>query len=250
MGSVSIKNATLDYPVFGEGQSLRKALLSTRIGGLLKATEGSRTMLVRALDNISLEIADGDRVGLIGPNGAGKSTLLRLIAGIYEPTLGSVVTEGKISTLFDVGVGMDLDLSGYKNILQMAIYIGFTRKEALELAPEIAEFTDLGDFIDMPVRTYSSGMSTRLSFAVATMMEPGLLLLDEIIGAGDALFAEKATKRIDELMKKSSALVLATHSNNLMKEFCSKAVLMEHGSILFVGDVDETIERYNELIAK
>lgn len=249
MSGIILDEVFLSYPVYGGNRSFRKALFSGPIGGLLSRTSHGDMVIVDALKQITLSVKDGDRIGLIGPNGAGKSTLLRVMAGIYQPTSGSITIDGKVSTLFNTSLGMDPDLSGYDNIVHMGMYIGLDRKECVERAPEIAEFTGLGDFIHLPVRIYSSGMSTRLSFAIATMMEPGILLLDEGLGTGDADFTARAGKRIDELMEKSSALVLATHSNELMRQICTSAFLLSHGEIVGHGNIEDVIGMYDELIA-
>lgn len=215
-------------------------------GGQIVQERGLPTV-VHALQDINLSIEDGDRVGLIGRNGAGKSTLLNTLAGIYVPTRGTVETAGKISALFDINTLMDPELTGYENIRYAATLLGFRKGKIGPLIESIAEFTELGDYLAMPVRTYSSGMRVRLSFALVTSTDPEILLLDEALGAGDAHFMEKAWDRASKFYERLRIMVLATHSDVLIQELCNKAVLLDHGRILAAGTVDDVLEQYREL---
>lgn len=253
MNSITLENVTLDYPVYGQSRSFRRALFAgvsniLPIGGMIKGAEEEKTVYIRALEDISLSVKPGDRIGLIGPNGAGKSTLLRVMAGIYEPTLGTIEIKGSVSSLFSTGLGMDPDDTGYENIINMSNFFGMTPSQAKIKAPSIAEFAELGDFINLPVRTYSTGMQTRLSFAIATTIDPGILLLDEGLATGDAHFTKKAGDRINELMGRSSGLVLAAHSNGIIQDFCTSCIFLEHGRIVAAGDVDHVIKEYSDQV--
>jgi homopolymeric O-antigen transport system ATP-binding protein len=242
---ISVKNVNIDIPVFDGERSLKRALLSVA-SGASRIERRRRSSIVHALTDINFSASKGDRIGLIGPNGAGKTTLLRLLTGAYEPTTGDVRIWGRISSLLAVGVGMDPDDTGYDNILTCAMLLGLSRADAEALRPKVMEFAELDDFIYLPFRTYSMGMMLRLSFAVATAIEPDILLIDEVIAVGDAAFSVKAKKRIEELVSDSSIMVLASHSDVIIKEFCNRVIFIENGRILFDGPVDEGIEAYSK----
>ena len=199
---------------------------------------------MRALDGIDLRIDHGDRVALIGRNGAGKSTLLRVLAGVYRPSAGIASIEGKVSPLFTAAPGMEPDDTGYENMVTCGLYLGMSRKEIRRKISDMAELTELGPYLSLPVRTYSTGMLMRLGFAIATALDPDILLLDEGLAVGDARFAERAMARMDQLIKRSSILVLASHSDGLIRQTCTKCVLMDRGTVIAYGPVDEVIERY------
>jgi ABC-type polysaccharide/polyol phosphate transport system ATPase subunit len=184
---------------------------------------------------------------MIGHNGAGKSTLLRVCSGVYEPTQGTVKIDGKVSPLFSTSPGLDGDDSGYENIQTCGMFLGMTPEEIVRKTPEIEEFSELGDYLSLPVRTYSTGMLVRLGFGIATCIDPEILLLDEGLGAGDARFAERANKRVDALVERASILVLASHSDALIKAMCNKAILLQGGRIIASGSVDDVIKEYQEL---
>jgi ABC-type polysaccharide/polyol phosphate transport system ATPase subunit len=200
----------------------------------------------KALDDVSLSVPDGSLTALLGPSGGGKSTLLRVLAGIYEPRVGSVRVEGRVTPMFDINLGIDPESTGYENIVLRGLYLGLTRAEILARRDSVAEFTELGPFLDIPVRTYSAGMQARLAFAMATCIEPEILLLDEGISAGDASFLEKANERLDHFIKKAGILVLASHSVSLVRRLCNRAVLMEHGRMVWAGDIEEGLALYLE----
>ena len=196
---------------------------------------------------MSLKLEHGDRLGMIGHNGAGKSTLLRVLAGVYVPTSGRVVIDGRVSALFNTVPGLDMDDTGFENILTCGLFLGMSKSEILAKTPEIAEFTELGDYLNLPVRTYSAGMITRLGFAIATTIDPEILLLDEGLSAGDARFAQHAEKRVDSLVERSSILVIASHAEAMVRSMCNRAILLESGRVVSAGDVDEVIETYERL---
>jgi ABC-type polysaccharide/polyol phosphate transport system ATPase subunit len=205
-------------------------------------------VVVKALTNINFSLTDGDRLGLIGHNGAGKSTLLRVLAGVYQPLQGELFVDGEITALFNTLPGLDPEDTGYENIVTAGMLFGLTRDKIEEMMPDIEQFSELGEYLGLPIRTYSTGMTLRLGFAFATAMHPGILLMDEGIGAGDARFAERATKRMEEFIGRSRIVVLASHSNQLIKSMCNRAALMESGHIRAIGSVDEVIEQYEIMV--
>lgn len=245
MASITLENVTLDYPIYGASHRSFRSVLLGKTGGLIRR-EGNRQqrVVVRALENVSLRLQHGDRLGLLGHNGAGKSTLLRLLAGVYAPVSGKIITEGKISPLFITSPGVDAEDTGYENIRTCGMYLGMTDEQIKCKLPDIADFSELGDYLALPVRTYSAGMLMRLGFAIATSIDPDILLLDEGLGAGDARFAAKAEKRMNELIGRSSILVLASHSDTMIHDLCNKAALMEKGKLVLIGPVDEVIAEY------
>lgn len=217
-------------------QSLRNAIANMAVGGRL-LRDGKDVVHVKALDGISFSLKHGDRLGLVGHNGAGKSTLLKVLAGVYEPDKGRLIVDGRISSMIDIGLGLDAELTGIENIFNMGRMRGFSVKQIKAKIPDILDFSDLGQFIDLPLKTYSSGMTTRLVFGVATSLEPDILLMDEWIGAGDAGFFHKAINRLDNILKQSRVMVLASHSFGLIQEVCNKVLVLEGGRQVFFGDV-------------
>jgi len=246
MTSLILDNVTVDFPIYGAQKSFRGALRAAT-GGLIRREGADRRITVRALDHFSLRVKHGDRLGIIGHNGAGKSTLLRVCAGVYEPSEGRVHIEGKVSPLFNTSPGLDPDDTGYENIVTCGLFLGMTREEIEEKTPDIEAFSELGDYLSLPVRTYSAGMLTRLGFAIATAINPEILILDEGLGAGDARFAEKAKERVDALIERASILILASHSDDLIKSLCNRAILLQSGRVITEGKVDEVIETYRKM---
>ncbi len=198
----------------------------------------------KALHDITLEIKSGENVGLIGVNGAGKSSLLRVLAGIYAPTEGSFRSQGKISTLFAATVGMMDNASGRENIFLSARTLGLSRAQIAAVKDDIIEFADLGEFIDLPIRLYSAGMRMRLGFAIATAIQPEVLLVDEVFGAGDTAFQQRAKQRIFQMMKSAGILVMATHSDPLIKSFCDRVIWLHEGRIRFDGRVEDGLQQF------
>jgi len=247
MTSLIFESVTVDFPIYGSQKSFRVALRSATGGLIRRAGANQQHVTVRALDNVSLTIKHGDRLGIIGHNGAGKSTLLRVCAGVYEASHGRVHSEGKISPLFNVAPGLDHDDTGYENIITCGLFLGMTREEINRKTSDIEAFSELGEYLSLPVKTYSTGMLTRLGFAIATAIDPGILILDEGLGAGDARFAEKAKRRVEALIERSSILILASHSDALIQSLCNRAILMQSGRITAEGKVEEVIEVYRKL---
>lgn len=249
MASVVLEHVCVDFPIYGAHYSLRKVLFDRATGGVVNlGRKRHDRVIVNALRDVSFTLEDGDRIGLIGHNGAGKSTLLRVLAGVYEPVRGRVLVDGNITPLFDMMPGLDVEDTGYQNIITAGLLLGLTRQQIEARAPEIERFSELGEFLSLPVRTYSTGMVTRLGFSVATAIDPDILLLDEGIGAGDARFAERVAQRIDELIGRSSIVVLASHSLALISQICNRAALMDTGRVVALGSVAEIIQKYEKQV--
>lgn len=244
--SIELEGLTLDIPVFNVSRSFRSTLFNRFIGGKINKIEKSKHVSIRALEDINFKLDAGDRLGLIGHNGAGKTTLLRVLAKIYQPVIGRYKHQGKITPLFNMSLGLDLDDTGLDNIYTVGLHLGMSKAEIKSKKDEIIEFSELCDFIHLPVRIYSAGMQTRLSFAIATALAPEILLMDEGIGAGDANFAEKAQNRLSEFYTRTSIMVVASHSNDLIKKLCNKAMLLNHGRQVVFGSVDSVLSKYEE----
>jgi ABC-type polysaccharide/polyol phosphate transport system ATPase subunit len=233
MVSLQINNVGLRYPV-PRTFSLRRqtpAIAEDRnIGGRLE-TDADGKSYVTALEDVTFSLKAGDRLGLIGPNGAGKTTLLKLLYGIFKPTTGTVTREGRVDALFNINLGFRGDVSGRRNILLRGLLNGWTPREIEARMDEIIEFSQLGEFIDMPFSSYSQGMAARLAFATATSFEPQILLMDEWIGAGDAEFAQQAQSRMDSIVARAGIIVLASHNLDLLRRVCNKGLWLKHGRI-------------------
>lgn len=201
-----------------------------------------------ALKNINLEIKKGESIGIIGKNGAGKTTLLRIVAGIYKPTSGKIYTNGKIMPIIELGAGFDMELTGKENIFLNGIILGMTRKEVEEKYDEIVDFSGLKDFINSPLRTYSSGMVLRLGFSIATSINPDIILLDEVFAVGDEEFKKKCVKKIKEFKENGATFLFVSHNMNLIKDLCEKAILLDKGEIKFIGNVVNITNKYIELV--
>lgn len=247
MALIDVEDVSLDYPIYdARARSIKNAVLR-RVGG--KMTESHGRVDVQALRNITLHLRNGDRLAVVGRNGAGKTTLLKVLAGIYEPPAGRVRIEGSVSSMTDVTMGMDVDATGRENIIMRCVFLGMTYAEANAKVAEIEEFTELGDYLSLPVRTYSTGMLVRLGFAASTAVYPQILIMDEMIGAGDMAFAEKARSRVDEYVNNAHILVLASHNNAILRQFCNKAILLDSGVIRKMGSLDEVLEEYEHAAA-
>jgi ABC-2 type transport system ATP-binding protein/lipopolysaccharide transport system ATP-binding protein len=243
MALLRLRHLTVEFPIYQGSRSLRKLLLAASLPGNL-ARDAADRINVRALDDVSLDIADGDRVALIGVNGAGKSTLLKVLAGVYEPTRGRFHALGSIASLLEVTVGLNPDATGRENIVLRGMYMNVHPREMRRHIEEIADFTELGPYLDMPVRTYSAGMAVRLAFAVSTSIPREILLMDEWISAGDNRFLERARARMSELVGSSNILVLASHSMALLRQWCNRGIFLQQGRIMLDGDLEEAIAAY------
>ena len=245
MASIELDQVTIEFPIYNaRGRSLTGELFRRTVGGLIQSDKSSSYVSVVALRDISLTLTDGDRLGLIGHNGAGKTTLLRVLAGVYEPLSGRAQINGTVASLTDITMGMDFERTGYENIMMRGVFLGLEPKEMRRMIPEIEAFTELGEFLTLPLRTYSSGMLLRLAFAVTTAVIPEVLIMDELIGAGDAAFVVKATARLNEMISNSHILVIASHDVETIRRLCNKAALLQTGRIVRVGPVEEVISAY------
>jgi ABC-type polysaccharide/polyol phosphate transport system ATPase subunit len=245
MAHIELQDVSVEFPLYhASTRSLKNRLIgSMSLGGRI-GEDAAHRVCVKALNGLSLSFEHGDHVALLGANGAGKSTLLRVLAGIYEPMRGRVKIKGRVASLFNIALGFDSETTGYENILMRGLLLGMSRSEIRERRDEIAAFTELGDYLAMPLRTYSSGMMMRLAFAVSTHVDAEILLMDEWIGAGDAAFTQKAERRLGELVGGAAILVLASHSEEIVRNTCNKAVLLRRGAVAHVGNVDEVLEIY------
>ncbi len=250
MATIKLDHVSVSFPVYASAtRSIKNRLMHSATGGQIHTGSGTnRITVVEALQDINLDLKTGDRIGLVGHNGAGKTTLLRVLANIYEPNEGSVSIIGKTAPLFDIRLGMDPESTGYENILLRGLYLGLTRKQISAHIDDIADFTELGDFLDLPIRTYSAGMQMRLAFAISTAVPPDILLLDEGIGAGDASFLQKASERLRAFTEQVSIIVLSSHSEFLIRQMCNNALLMEHGRVIGSGATEDVLEEYRLLL--
>jgi ABC-type polysaccharide/polyol phosphate transport system ATPase subunit len=258
MLSISADNINVEFPIydsymrslrhqFGLGKvarSLNKILYKAHSVGGNISTESSGRTKITALNGVSFEVKEGDRVGILGHNGSGKTTLLRTIAGIYEPTDGLLSVKGRITPLFDIQFGMESDATGFENIDLRGRMLDLSPEQIEEALEEVIEFTELGDYLHMPIRTYSTGMMVRLAFGVSTAIKPEILVLDEMIGAGDEAFFERAQARLSLFIENTGILIIASHSTAMLRQWCNKGMLLQHGNLLAYGPIEEVISRY------
>ncbi len=245
MASIDLNNVSVEFPVYNvNARSFKKQFLRMATGGSV-VEDVKNHVIVNALEDVSLSLKEGDRVGLIGHNGSGKSTFLRLLARIYEPTSGDIKIEGNISPLLGLTHGIETEFTGKENIIVRGTVLGLTRDQIQAKVDEIAEFSGLGDYLSMPIRTYSNGMFVRLAFAISTSIKPDILLIDEVFGAGDSDFMEKARQKMVSLLEQSSIVVMASHADALIREFCNKSLLLEGGKVKFFGDTEEAFKQYH-----
>jgi ABC-2 type transport system ATP-binding protein/lipopolysaccharide transport system ATP-binding protein len=244
MNFLRARGVSVEFPVvdMGRRRLFSGAAVEEWVGGRWKSEGTKQSML--ALEGIDLELKQGDRLGLIGRNGSGKTTLLRTLAGVYVPTQGYVEASSPVVPFLDNMLGMDPDATGRQNIEIGCLFAGFDRVRTRELATEVEEFSELGSFLDMPMRTYSAGMQARLWFGIQTARRPKIMVLDEGIGAGDAAFQVKVHARLTEFMNEISIIVIASHSSDLLREYCNKGMVLEKGQMKFIGPLDEALEAY------
>jgi lipopolysaccharide transport system ATP-binding protein len=240
---ISIEGVSVSFPLYhGNARSLKKLVLAAASGRL--GQDRQKRVVVEALRDISFRLHGGDRLGLVGSNGAGKTTLLRTLAGIYEPVTGHVRVEGSLNALLDPSLGMNLDLTGRENIMLRGLYNGLPRPALARLEADVTAFAGLSDFIDLPVRIYSSGMVVRLGFALATAIRPQILLMDEWILAGDSQFMERARHRLETMVRGAEILVLSTHDSSIVRTWCSRVLWLDEGRIRADGPPEEVLEQY------
>jgi len=234
---IDIKSLSLEFELYDSSkQSLKKKIIHKAVGGFIEHKDSKKT-IVKALNNIDLKINSGDRVGILGHNGSGKSSLLQVIAGIYEPTSGKIDQHGTLTALIDINQGLDFEATGYENILLKGILHGYSLKEIKKNLNSIIEFSGLGDFINMPIKNYSTGMVLRLAFASSTFKNQNIFVLDEWLSVGDDDFLKKCELRLTELINDSDILVFATHDTNLLNRICNKYVRLESGKIVEQGKI-------------
>lgn len=242
---LALENVSLIFRVYGiGGHSLKKKIISFGTGGRL-ARDASNHLVVHALNNVSIELSEGDRLGIVGANGSGKSTLLRTMAGIYRPHAGHVTVSGRIAAIIDSGIGLEPHATGYENIRSRAVLMGVGRRDWPAFTERVAELSELGDYLAMPVHTYSSGMLMRLNFSLSVSIDPDILILDEWLSVADQSFRDKAEQHMRQLVDKSRVLVLASHNLELLARLCNRGVFLEGGSLRFAGPIEDTLAAYS-----
>ncbi len=243
MAHIQIENVSVDFPLYhGSARSLKKTVFAAASGRLGEDTR--QRVVVQALRNITIDLKSGDRLGLVGTNGAGKTTLLRTLAGIYEPIAGRIRVEGSLNALLDPQLGMNMDLTGRENIMLRGLYNGFSKPQIEAMEADVQAFAELGEFLDLPVRFYSSGMIVRLGFALATCIRPQVLLMDEWFLAGDASFMAKARARLESVVRGAEILVLSSHQSGAVLDWCTRVVWMDHGRVVMDGLAAEVMDAY------
>lgn len=244
MSIIHLQNVSVEFPIYNtSSRSLKNRVLSIATGGKIERRT-DRLVIIRGLDALNLTFKDGDRVGLIGHNGSGKTTLLRVLGGIYTPTQGHCVIRGNCVSLININLGIDPDATGRENIKLRSAMMGMSPSEIIENLEEISEFSGLGEFLDMPFRTYSSGMQLRLAFATSTAVRPEILILDEWLSTGDEDFKERANARMQNLVDSTKILVLASHSKELLMQNCNRIIWLEHGRVKMDGMPDVVLSAY------
>lgn len=241
---IELNNVSVEFPIFNSSsRSLKNRMLHIATGGKIER-KTDRLVVVRGLDSVSMHLRDGDRVGLVGHNGSGKTTLLRVLSGIYSPSQGYVTIEGNCVSLININLGIDPDATGRENIKLRSAMMGMHPREIAAKFDEIAEFSGLGDFLDVPFRTYSSGMQLRLAFATSTAIRPEILILDEWLSTGDEDFRERANKRMHDLVSSTNIMVLASHTRDLLEQNCNRIIWLEHGRVKMDGSPEEVLRHY------
>lgn len=244
MVSIRLKDVTLDFPIFAsEHRSLKRRLINLLSGDII-ASDSVGTRKVSVLKNISLTIKEGERIGVVGANGAGKSMFLRLLSGIYVPTHGEIEVIGSVSSMLNINLGIDGEISGLENLYLRSLLLGISKKEVSEALHKLADFTELGEFLHYPTKTYSTGMKMRVAFAVATQSSGDIVLLDEWLSVGDKDFKKKAETRLLDLIKNAKILVMASHSRSLIERLCTRVILINEGNIVMDADVKSVCDFY------
>lgn len=244
MAFLKLDNVCLTFQVRKRHRNTLKDLVTRQLFG--KKNLPPPFMQVQALNNISLEVREGQRLGILGRNGAGKSTLLKTLAGIYPPTQGARLVDGRISSLFEIAVGFEPEGTGWENIAYRGYLLGETPRTIKTKMNEIAEFTELGDFLNMPVRFYSAGMTVRLAFSIVTAIEPEILLVDEVLGVGDMAFQQKARQRMRDLMAKARLIVMVSHDMESLGSICDQAIWLDKGAVRMLGPTPEVVAAYTD----
>lgn len=244
MASICLDHVGVEFPIYNAAnRSLKNTVISLATGGNIEQ-RSTKFSIVKALNDISFTLKDGDRMGIIGHNGAGKTTLLRVLSKIFVPTSGSIFIDGKCTSLINIHLGINHEETGRANIKLRAAMMGISPKKIQEKLEEISEFADIGPFLDMPFRTYSSGMQLRLAFATSTSVDPEILIMDEWLSTGDENFKEKANARMKKILDKTKILILASHSRELIENNCNKVLVLNHGNLQFFGNTKEGLDSY------
>jgi lipopolysaccharide transport system ATP-binding protein len=231
MHEIIAKNLSIHFPVYGaQSRSIKNTILAKATGGIVQVEDGSLPV-IRALENINFHLRSGDRLGLLGHNGSGKSTLLRVLAGVYAPTAGSIKVNGTLSSMLSISTGINYDATGKENIYLLGLIAGCSRKQIDSLFDEICEFSELGEYIYLPLKVYSSGMAMRLAFSVATSIQRDILLMDEWLSVGDKEFSEKAGNRLSKILDDAKIFVLASHNETLIRKNCNMILHLDGGKI-------------------
>ena len=239
---LKLSNVSVTFPVLEQADRSLRASLIQKVGARVGGSQ--RRPLVQALKSISFDLSAGDRLAIIGHNGAGKSTLLKVCSGVYEPSQGTIERRGSVASMTDFLMGMDPALSGYENIERRAVFMGLSRAEARDLVPEVEAFCELGEFLALPMRTYSTGMFIRLAFAVSTSIQPDIMIMDEMINAGDMSFMDKSKERMGRLIEQAKILVFASHDMQLLQRLCNRGIVLVKGEVVAEGTVAHCVERY------
>lgn len=243
MPNISLNNVSLDFPIYNaDSRSFKRALINTAVGGRLRSEKN--VVNVRALDGLTFELNPGDRLGIVGSNGSGKTSLLKVLAGIYRPTSGAIQKAGRVDSLLSINSGMDMEESAIENVYLRGVIMGLKKTQVTQSLDAILEFADLGDFVNLPIRTYSSGMMMRLAFSIVTSVSPEILLMDEWLSVGDAEFKSKAQARITEMVASSKILVIASHSRSTIESSCNKVLWLDGGKMRAYGDPKEILDQY------
>lgn len=244
MTHIKFSNVHVEFPIFNAGSRTFTGSVFRKKSNPNSDLEQRGKVTVRALSGLDFNIQSGERVALLGDNGAGKSTLLRSIGGIFGPKSGKIEVQGKISSLIDISLGIEPEATGIENIFTRGMLLGMSKKYLASKVDEIVEFSDLADFINMPVRTYSSGMQMRLGFSISTIIKPEILIMDEWLSVGDEQFKAKAEARLEQLLSESEILIIATHSRELAEKLCTRAILLGRGKVIADGETREITQRY------
>ena len=240
---IDVRALGIAFPIYHVNtRELRRGLVAFAAGRI--GRDPRNRMAVQALADLSFSVAPGERIGLVGGNGAGKTTLLRALAGIYEPVTGEVHVRGDVNALLDTSLGLNMDLTGRENIALRCLHAGLSRARVRDIEADVSEFAELGSFLDMPIRTYSSGMVIRLGFAIATAIRPNILLMDEWFLAGDMHFMAKARERLERLVQEAEILVISTHQMEVISAWCTRVFWMEQGRIRMEGPPDAVLPAY------
>jgi len=243
MARIRIEDVSVDFPLYhGSARSLKKTVFAAASGRL--GEDKRQRVVVQALRNVDIDLHSGERLGLVGTNGAGKTTLLRTVAGIYEPVRGRIRIDGSLNALLDPLLGMNNELTGRENIMLRGLYNGFTKGEIRAMEDDVQDFAELGEFLDLPVRFYSSGMVIRLGFALATCIRPEVLLMDEWFLAGDANFMAKAKLRLENVVRGAEIMVLSSHQSDAILNWCNRVIWMDHGRVVMDGAAPAVMESY------